>query len=80
MCLQSLKFGFFCDSDRIRRLSLCRGDGAFMQCGATKVGNQRAGFGLGGMGDLVAGSQYSLGVLFEVMINLRREEKHDSND
>ena len=56
VCLQTLKHGFFCDQDRVRRLSFCRGDGAFVQAGATKVGNQSVAFGLGGLGSLLIGS------------------------
>ena len=46
---------------------MCRGDGQFVQFGGNKTGGE--GFGLNLMG-LVAGSQYSLGVLFEVLLNM----------
>ena len=57
-------------------MSFCRGDGAFVQAGATKTGNQSVGFGLGGLGDLIIGSKYSLGILFEILFNLHES----SND
>ena len=73
LCLQSLKHGFFNDEGRLRRLSLCRGDGQFLQLGGNKVGE---GFGLNVM-NLVAGSQYSLGLLFEILINLDEGQKQN---
>ena len=65
----------------MRRLSLCRGDGAFVQAGATKTGNQSAvgSFGLGGLGDIIIGSKYSLGILFEILLNLRESGLNDED-
>ena len=60
----------------MRRLSLCRGDGQFVQCGGNKVSNCH-GFGLN-MSELICGSQYSLGVLFEVLLNLEGERIEQS--
>ena len=54
LCLQSLKHGFFTDANRVRRLSLCRGDGQFVQCGGNKVSNSH-GFGFN-MSELISGS------------------------
>ena len=52
-------------------MSLCRGDGNFLQCGGNKVGES---FGLR-MSKLIAGSQYSLGLLFEILLNLDQDVK-----
>jgi len=46
LCLQSLKDGFFNEKDRVRRLSLCQGDGQFLQCGGNKIGDSAQPFGL----------------------------------
>ena len=54
LCLQSLKHGFFNGDNRLRRLSLCRGDGQFVQTAGNKVASD-AGFGLN-LTRLIAGS------------------------
>jgi len=66
LCLQSLKYGYFKDFC-VERLSFVSGEGKSIQTGGYKVKDSRS-FGLD-MTDLIASSHYSLGLLFEVVLN-----------
>jgi hypothetical protein len=71
LCLQSLRYGAFKET-ALERVGFVSGEGRMIQTGGYKV---RDNFSFGfALNDLVAGSNYSLGLLFEVVVNCIRRK------
>lgn len=73
LCLQSLKYGSFKES-ALERVGLVTGEGRMIQTGGYKVrDNYSFGFNIN---DLFAGSNYTIGLLFEVVVNCVQRQPH----
>ena len=71
LCLQSLRYGAFKET-ALERVGFVSGEGRMIQTGGYKV---RDNFSFGyALNDLVAGSNYTLGLLFEVVVNCIRRK------
>ena len=73
LCIQSLKYGQFKDYV-LERVSFVSGEGRMIQTGGYKV---RDTFSFGfNITDLFAGSNYTIGLLFEVVVNCFKQKPH----
>eukprot|EP00347_Sterkiella_histriomuscorum_P003082 403365660 len=73
ICLQSLKYGHFKDQ-ALERVSFVSGEGRMIQTGGYKVRDTQS-FGFN-VTDLFSGSNYTIGLLFEVVVNCFKQ-KHN---